>query len=274
MARADSAECHAACKARGAGVVPPCGSAAQPHRWHEDDMIRELVSIMLMGTLATLCATAAHAYGAGASGDLQAPLIATEDSIPQAIVDRASGLLVSRLGQQFFEENIRFNPARSQAHPSLPRFPVDFAEIHPDLAFRPCFRMVFDLTVREKPWAESAIEFFVDSRGDLLPDLPVLGVPGCVDDPRECQFPIDKERAANLAEAAGFGIGLRPWTASFGWQQADSARHIPATYVWRFSNTLVLSPAHDEGATIAIDANSGEVVFRGGWAEERLLNCQ
>jgi hypothetical protein len=28
VARADYAECHAACRARGAGVVPPCGYAA------------------------------------------------------------------------------------------------------------------------------------------------------------------------------------------------------------------------------------------------------
>jgi len=28
VAQADSAECHAACKARGAGVAAPCGGAA------------------------------------------------------------------------------------------------------------------------------------------------------------------------------------------------------------------------------------------------------
>jgi len=233
-------------------------------------MIRMSVIAGSMVTLAVLSMVASCGHVAGASWSASVPSASPDDSIPAVIIERATEFVVSRLGEHFFDGNVRFDPNHSQAHPSLPHYPVEFAERHPDLASRPCFRMVFDLAVREQPWAQSRIEFLVDSRGDTLPDVPVLGLPDCVHDPRECQFPIDEERAVDLAKAVGFQAGVTSWTVTFGWQQHDAPHHFPATFVWRISNTLSLSPTRDEGATIVIDANSGEVLWRGGWVRESI----
>jgi len=88
------------------------------------------------------------------------------DSIPAFIIEKGMQLITSRLGQDFCRQNVRFDSLRSQAHPGIPGSCPYFALWHPDLAEKPRYRLVFDLLVRQEPWARSEIEFFLDSGGD------------------------------------------------------------------------------------------------------------
>jgi hypothetical protein len=196
------------------------------------------------------------------------------DSIPAFIIEKGMELIASRLGEEFCQQNIRFDPLRSQAHPGLPGFRPDFALRHPDLAQEPRYRLIFDLLVRRQPWARSEIEFFLDTRGDLLPDTKVVGLPDCRSNPARCQFPIDRQRAMDLAKAAGLEPGLRPWEVSFEWLQGDTTDAMSGVYAWTVTNTMFASELEDRGQVIIIDASSGLILQNAWWAEMRAPPCQ
>ena len=237
-------------------------------------MIRAFVSTVSMASLALLVIIAASARSEDGSGDSGTLSVAAEDSIPQAIIENASALIVSRLGQCFFDEYVRFDPADSRLYRSIGRYPVEFVVDYPDPASLHWFRLVFDLTIEKQPSPTSKIVIDVDCRGDLLPGGCVMGLPDHPGDLTGCKCPIAEERAMDLARAAGFEAGLRPWTMRFYLRPADPQQHVPATYVWRITNTLSVSPDGDDGATILIDACSGEMLGIRGWGDSRVLNCE
>jgi hypothetical protein len=189
------------------------------------------------------------------------------DSIPPIVLDESLRFIASLVGEEFCRENIRFDRRCSQAHPRLPARPVDFAQLHPNLASSPRFRMCYHLRVAESPWVDGRIEFLVDAMGRVLPDTRVDGIPDCVHNPMECTFPIDKAEAFRLAKEAGLEEGLRPWEAAFHWMADSLENSVSGTYVWRVSNTRHASAHRKGGDTILIDANSGEAVPHGrmGW---------
>jgi hypothetical protein len=203
----------------------------------------------------------------GVSSSMRTGPSSPPDSIPAIVLEESLRFIASRVGEEFCRENIRFDRGCSQAHPRLPARPVDFGQLHPDLAASPCFRMCYHLRVAESPWVDGRIEFLVDAMGHVLPDTRVEGIPDCVHRPSECAFPIDKPEAFRLAKEAGLEEGLRPWEASFHWMAGSLEDLDSGTYVWRISNTRHASAGREGGAAILIDANSGEVVPHGrmGW---------
>ena len=82
------------------------------------------------------------------------------------------------------------------------------------------------------------------------------GLPDCVRNPIECQFPIDDADARQIAEDDGLDPGIQDWRVGFTWYGGDFQ-----TYTWGVKNYL--APDHGEGITI--DANTGEILGRYHW---------
>ncbi|MCX5799776.1 MAG: hypothetical protein NTX17_00050 [Candidatus Eisenbacteria bacterium] len=213
--------------------------------------------------LVVLCAVLSCSRSCSGSSVRSMGPVSSPDSIPAVVLQESLRYVASRMGAQFRRDSVRFDRARSLAHPILP---PDFVRLHPDLASLPWFRMCFRFSVPESPWVDGNMEFFVDGRGHLLPDTHVDGIPDCVHQPSECVFPIDEAEAFRLAKEAGLEEGLRPWKASFHWLRVGDKDLISGTYVWDVSNTRDVSLTREGGDAIVIDANSGKVVYAHmGW---------
>ncbi|KPJ59796.1 MAG: hypothetical protein AMJ46_09915 [Latescibacteria bacterium DG_63] len=206
-------------------------------------------------------------HATSVSDEARRDQVSCPDSFPKVVLEESLKLVASRTGERFCRDNIRFDRSASQVLSGLPSGMAEAIRAHPELAWMPCFRMRYRLSVPESPWVDGRIEFFVDKTGHLLPGLPVIGIPDCVHDSSECRFPINKARAFQLARKAGLAEGVRPWEASFHWKAGSATDPAFGTYVWSVSNTTYASGRSEGGQVMRIDANSGQVVPWGlmGW---------
>jgi len=125
--------------------------------------------------------------------------------------------------------------------------------------------MIYTLKIPEKPYVDGLIEFAIDDNGNLITERGTSGIPNCVKEPLECDFPIDEAKAIAIAQDAGLEKGIKDWKTSFHWYAGDLK-----TYIWTVSNTLSESKQgigsyQASGKTVIIDANSGKVIEISGW---------
>lgn len=180
----------------------------------------------------------------------------SSSSIPDAIVEQANQYIVSRVGSDFFESYVSMNEESSQYYPA-DDYCVEFPGECSAFLQEPHYLMVYSLKIPEKPFVDGLIEINLDENGELISEVEPSGVPNCIEEPTECEFPIDEARALEIAKEAGLEEGIKEWgVGSVHWYGGDLD-----TYVWGISNTL---REDDDGSAggqaVIIDANTGEVM--------------
>ncbi|MBI2443845.1 MAG: hypothetical protein HYV42_01210 [Candidatus Magasanikbacteria bacterium] len=197
---------------------------------------------------------------------LRPPLFSTRsfreekhEPMPAAIIAKADRFIISKIDEKFFRQYVTFSTQKSRLYPANehciknPSFCLQFLQ-------KPYYLMVYSFTIPDRPFVkDQLIEFALDSSGQLIVERDVFGLPDCVREPRECKFPIDKQQALAIAEAAGLSGGIKGREAWFNWHVRYN------TYIWGVSN--ILSDSRDEanGEELYIDANTGVVLDKLFW---------
>ncbi len=183
------------------------------------------------------------------------------EQIPASIRQAADQIVLSRVGERFFEQCACFRPELSSYEEGDPTC------IEGCAAFisKPHYYMTYWFEGPEFPTTLTG-EFVVDAEGSLVAEREAAGLPDCANDPRECVFKVkDAAAAISIAEKAGLEPGLEPWSTHFHWYGGELN-----TYVWTVQNTLESNTyggtAYGSGGRIVIiDANSGEVLQTNEW---------
>jgi hypothetical protein len=170
------------------------------------------------------------------------------------IVKKSNQIVISLVGEKFFNEHYFFDPFRSRYYEADP-----WCIQHPSDCLRflqkPHYLMVYSFRTNGITTEALSAEFVVDTSGNLITERDISGVPNCVNDPKECVF-IDKASAISIAKSAGLETGIEEWKISFHWFAGNSK-----TFVWTVSNTLRKA----SGKVVVIDANSGTVIGIYDW---------
>ncbi|MBN1996742.1 hypothetical protein JW935_04260 [candidate division KSB1 bacterium] len=183
--------------------------------------------------------------------------------ISNLIIDKSNQFFISRVGQEFFDHNISLDLEHSQYC-----FPSLYCYLHtsscPDVQKEPRFLIVYSFKIKDRPFVNESISFETDTTGFILTPENGLGIPDCISQPIECQFPIDEDRAILIAKEAGLEDGIKEWKTSFHWFAGDLQ-----TFVWTVSNTLSESGSGEgytaSGKVVVIDANTGEICRIDSW---------
>lgn len=175
-------------------------------------------------------------------------------SLPLQILAAADQFLESRVGQEFFSNNIVINKHKSRLY-----LPDNY------------YRVVYNVTAANIPLPGGLIEFCLDTAGAVIPadEGGYYGIPDCIGNPGECQFPISEAQALAIARNTGLEEGIKPWTTSFYWYSGKIH-----SYVWAVTCTLEENKKPDlqvysaYGKSVIIDANSGDIIKLGEWRAE------
>lgn len=133
---------------------------------------------------------------------------------------------------------------------------------------RPYWSFRFQFRMAAKPWVDEIIVVNVhpdgspvadiSETGRPLPEGGIQGIGDCAAHPERCVFPIDRERAIQIARQSGFEEGIAPWKTDFHWYHGADGR-----FVWLITNQL----RENGGKDLVIDANTGAVFKRLEWSE-------
>jgi len=192
--------------------------------------------VLVLCTLAALGPARLPASVVGVSGEFPGEML----PVPDHIVEKARAYLVSRLGSEFVSDHITYLPDRS--HTMIPR-----DERYPGW---PGWHVVrFRLWIEDRPFVDWNLNIRMEMDGVYRSDDG--GIPWCTRWPTECEFPIDEQRAKQIAEELGLEPGLREWHVVFTWESESG-------FTWRISN-VTHRAANDQpgGFVVVIDANTG-----------------
>lgn len=188
--------------------------------------------------------------------------VATEDEcaaelngIPLCIIEEAETMMISLVGEEFFARYISYKTTYSFASPPDSKC-VELPHLCEDYPEKTYYFLYYSLILPYNPSVYMrSISPRYDEDKQLLSPREHIPLPDCVNDPGECEFPIDEEQAIEIAREAGFEEGIKPWRIGINWW-ADSL-----TYAWRISNVLdEYGGGHEIGKSMWIDAQSGEVL--------------
>lgn len=168
----------------------------------------------------------------------------SESTIPENILKSSNRFIVSRVGQEFFDEYIKPDIRETKYVDSK-------------------YYMVYNFRIPEKPFVDNKIKFEVDSAGQVLNRENVIGLPDCGTDPGKCQFNINEEQARLIAKENNFKEGIKDWKAVFKWDPKYNQ------YVWSILSTFEESQGTNgmrgNGEIMLIDPNSGKVISTDSW---------
>jgi hypothetical protein len=168
----------------------------------------------------------------------------SQSNVPDNVLKKSNGFIVSRVGQDFFDNYIK----------------PDFRETK---KINSKYYMVYDFKMPGKPYVDSKIKFEVDSTGNVLNRENVIGLPDCVTDPGKCEFNIDEEQAIQIAKDNNFKQGIKDWKVEFKWEPKYNQ------YVWSILSTYEQSQGSNgmrgNGEILLIDPNSGNVISTDKW---------
>lgn len=154
-------------------------------------------------------------------------------SIPDSIILKSNMVIISRVGQKFFDSYIKLDSSISKFSP-----PDSFCIKNPshcaEYLVRPFYSMVYKFNVTGDKDFNAFIEFVVDTNGVVVPSRPVFGIPNCPNNDCWDYFHvITKERAIEIAKQNGFEEGIRDWVIKFHFYPGNLNN-----YVWEIRNTL------------------------------------
>ena len=167
-----------------------------------------------------------------------------EAVIPLTVLQEANLFIVSKIGAKFFHDYIAVDFTKTKHSP-------------------PYYNMVYNLYIPEKSYVNTFISFTVDSAGNVVESRDIIGIPNCEKKPSLCNWQVDKDSAAVIAEAHGLEKGIKNWQITFLWNPERQM------YVWRIL-TVIREFQGDfgyrgSGKEMLIDPVSGEVLALNGW---------
>ncbi len=178
-----------------------------------------------------------------------------EQPIPDSIVNKSNQFIISKVGQEFFNNYITLNSELSKYYPpeesciKNPSYCADYLQ-------KPYYFMVYSFKIPEKPYVDELLELAVDTEGNIIAEREATGTPNCVSNPNECLFSIDEAEAIQIAKNAGLEGEMADWETSFYWIGGDIK-----TYAWSIQNTTTPT----SGEVVLINANSGEIIGISPW---------
>lgn len=178
-----------------------------------------------------------------------------EEEIPDSIIEKSNQFIISKVGQEFFNNYMSINKELTRYIPANLHC-IKNLSYCADYLLAPNYFMVYSLKIPNKPYANVSISFSVDKNGNIIAGSQ-QGLPDCVSKPSECEFLIDENDAIKIARNAGLEEGISDWKTSFHWAYGN-----PGSYVWTVQNYL----SSNNGKIVMIDANSGDIIGGiGGW---------
>jgi len=167
-----------------------------------------------------------------------------EGAVPLEVVTKADSFIISSTGNEFFQNYITPDFARTKHTP-------------------PYYEMAYKFFMPDKPYVNATIKFTVDSVGNVLMNRDIVGIPRCENFPEECDFNIDEQTAKQIASSMGLEEGVREWDIGFMWDFKFER------YVWRFLSTLNEFGGEENykasGQEMIIDPNTGDVLALNDW---------
>jgi len=167
-----------------------------------------------------------------------------ENDIPAYIVEAADKFIISRVGQDFYDNYIYPDYVRTKAVP-------------------PYYHMYYILRMVETDFINEQVYFTLDEKGNIVEEFDVVGVPDCMEEPADCEFNIRKEQALEIAKREKLVEGIKPWDIAFMWS-SDLGK-----YVWHILSTTRESGSGDfykaSGQEIIIDPNDGKILKQREW---------
>jgi hypothetical protein len=184
------------------------------------------------------------------------PAVSTDASgdIPDTILDAAARHLTSRVGEEFYLAYLRFDRHASTFVEA--RDESVFSEYSDKRFAKAHYVLVFEFRMPQHGFVDHRMTCITYADGALL---DFQAVPDCANDPKECRFPIDEDKAKQIAVAEGLEAGITEWELRFFWLDHHQ------TYIWVVSNTLTDTADSGSGNSVVIDANSGVVYPATSW---------
>lgn len=186
-------------------------------------------------------------------------------SIPDTVIYKSNMVIISKVGQAFFNTYIKLDYNRSKF--SLPdSFCIKNPSQCADYLARPYYHMVYKFNPAGIEDYNNFIEIVVDTNGVVVPSRPVFGIPSCPNNNCWGNFQIiTKEKAVELARQNGLEEGINEWTVSFHFYAGTFNN-----YVWEIKTTLmedksVPSQFLAKGKTILLNAVDGSVFLKSNW---------
>ena len=186
-------------------------------------------------------------------------------SIPDSIIHKSNMIIISKVGQTFFDSYIKLDSNKSNYYP-----PDTFCIKHPascaDYLVKPSYLMSYKFSFLNNKDYNTLIEFVVDANGTVVSGLSDFGVPSCPNNDCWNNFHvITKEKAIEIAKQNGLEVGLKDWVISFHFYSGTLNN-----YVWDISNTLkidnpIAMQYSASGRTFLINAIDGSVFKILGW---------
>ncbi|MCX6736981.1 MAG: PepSY domain-containing protein [Candidatus Parcubacteria bacterium] len=174
--------------------------------------------------------------------------------IPNPIVEKSNQFMISKVGKDFFNKYISLDYSESK-YSEADKFCIDNPNSCSTIFQKPYYFMVYLFKITGKPYINESISLNIDTNGNVI-DEADIAISDCINNPIECEFPIDARQAIEIAKTAGLEQGIKEWETSFHWFAGDLK-----TFVWTVQN----SSSEYNGRTVVIDANSGKVYQISGY---------
>lgn len=164
--------------------------------------------------------------------------------IPESILKKADNFIISNVGKEFFDKNIKIDLIKSKLVDS-------YFELH------------YKMQIENKTYVDEDIHFYVDSLGNIAADRDIIGIPDCKLNPSYCNFNIDEMQAKIIAEKKGLEPGIKEWKIGFLWNEKWQR------YLWHILNVLYEAEGSNgyigNGKEVIIDPSNGEVLEFNEW---------
>lgn len=185
---------------------------------------------------------------------------------PSHILDAANQFVISQVGEEFFNDNVEIDKHWCRFYPPLESCldsPFNCAAYLLDYYYK----LQYYIKSPNIPEPGGLIEIIMDTTGAIYyPRNGIEGLPDCIKNPGECQFPISEADALEIARNQLEGEITYSYVKFF-WTSLYEQ-----TYIWevrctvRVENSQSQSGFSSSNQIVVIDANSGVVLAINGWA--------
>ncbi|HZW38566.1 MAG TPA: hypothetical protein VFF33_04625 [Ignavibacteriaceae bacterium] len=167
-----------------------------------------------------------------------------QTEIPKNILDKSKEIIVAKTGEEFFEKYISPDYTKSKY-------------------VAPNYYLVYHFVIPDKKYVNEDITMTLDSLGNPIAGTPIVGIPDCNADEKNCTFNVDEEAIVHIAEANNFEKGVKPWTFEFMW--SDKWQQ----YAWHvrtvFNESTGTNGYRGSGKELVIDPSNGAVLETSEW---------